>query len=310
MQENLIGYILNEKLIKKDGSTISEDERAKSIAILDQTDTYYAVGTKKEVILADAKVRNILIKSVSINLIEDIDFESLTSYEIYQSIIETCVRTEEEWRNEIKDYLNYTKFDPEGEKHISLFISNFKQKFKELEKLKAKPSEDDKFNYLYRAMPIELAKDGNMLQFQKDLNGVIENLIQSYNKLKEIRKLDEIYGNKNNITDKSPVSNSSEVQENYNHTRTKGNNNFNNSRKDIECWYLVRKVILKESVGIKNQIMITRKEKIIIIKKIIKLIKKEENKAGGKIKCQNNEVKVNEEEDKHREYFFKDYNNA
>jgi len=82
-------------------------------------------------------------------------------------------------------------------------------------------------------MPIELAKDGNMLQFQKDLNGVIENLIQSYNKLKEIRKLDEIYGNKNNITDKSPVSNSSEVQENYNHTRTKGNNNFNNSRKDI-----------------------------------------------------------------------------
>jgi len=96
MQENLIGYILNEKLIKKDGSTISEDERAKSIAILDQTDTYYAVGTKKEVILADAKVRNILIRSVSINLIEDIDFESLTSYEIYQSIIETCVRTEEE----------------------------------------------------------------------------------------------------------------------------------------------------------------------------------------------------------------------
>jgi len=106
------------------------------------------------------------------------------------------------------------------------------------------------------------------------------------------------------------VSNSSEVQVNYNHTRTKGNNNFNNSRKDIECWYLVRKVILKESVGIKNQIMITRKEKIIIIKKIIKLIKKEENKAGGKIKCQNNEVKVNEEEDKHRVYFSKDYNDA
>jgi len=123
MQENLIGYILNEKLIKKDGSTISEDERAKSIAILDQTDTYYAVGTKKEVILADAKVRNILIKSVSINLIEDIDFESLTSYEIYQSIIETCVGTEEERLNEIKDYLTYTKFDPEGEKHISLFIT-------------------------------------------------------------------------------------------------------------------------------------------------------------------------------------------
>jgi len=241
MQENLIGYILNEKLIKKDGSTISEDERAKSIAILDQTDTYYAVGTKKEVILADAKVRNILIRSVSINLIEDIDFESLTSYEIYQSIIETCVRTEEEWRNEIKDYLNYTKFDPEGEKHISLFISNFKQKFKELEKLKAKPSEDDKFNYLYRAMPIELAKDGNMLQFQKDLNGVIENLIQSYNKLKEIRKLDEIYGNKNNKTDTSPVSNSSKVQVNYNQPRTKGNNNFNISRKDIECWYCSKK---------------------------------------------------------------------
>jgi len=96
MQENLIGYILNEKLIKKDRSTISEDERAKSIHVLGQTDTYYAVGTKKEVILADAKVRNILIRSVSINLIEDIDFESLTSYEIYQSIIETCVRTEEE----------------------------------------------------------------------------------------------------------------------------------------------------------------------------------------------------------------------
>ena len=73
---------------------------------------------------------------------------------------------------------------------------------------------------------------------------------------------------------------------------------------------MVRKVILKESVGIKNQIMITRKEKNIIIKKTIKIIKKEENKAGGKIKCQNNEIKVNEEEDKHKEYFFKDYNDA
>jgi len=90
-------------------------------------------------------------------------------------------------------------------------------------------------------MPIELAKDGNMLQFQKDLNGVIENLIQSYNKLKEIRKLDEIYGNKNNKTDTSPVSNSSKVQVNYNQPRTKGNNNFNISRKDIECWYCSKK---------------------------------------------------------------------
>jgi len=41
-------------------------------------------------------------------------------------------------------------------------------------------------------MPIELAKDANMLQFQKDLNGAIKNLIQSYYKLKEICKLDEI----------------------------------------------------------------------------------------------------------------------
>ncbi|KAL6625933.1 hypothetical protein U3516DRAFT_490030, partial [Neocallimastix sp. 'constans'] len=34
MKENLLGYILNEKLIKKDGSTLSEDERAKPIAVL------------------------------------------------------------------------------------------------------------------------------------------------------------------------------------------------------------------------------------------------------------------------------------
>lgn len=68
-----------------------------------------------------------------------------------------------------------------GEKsYIFLVISNLKQKFKELEKLNAKPSNDDKFNYLYRAILIELAKDTDMSHYQKDLDGAIKSLIQSY----------------------------------------------------------------------------------------------------------------------------------
>jgi len=59
------------------GSTLVDTEKEKSIAVLGLTDTYYVIGTKEKEILADAKVRNIIINSVNISLIEDIDFESL-----------------------------------------------------------------------------------------------------------------------------------------------------------------------------------------------------------------------------------------
>jgi len=38
-----------------------DTEKEKSIALLGLTDTYYVIGTKEKEILADAKVRNIIL---------------------------------------------------------------------------------------------------------------------------------------------------------------------------------------------------------------------------------------------------------
>jgi len=230
---NLTDYLNSVKIEKVDGSTLKEEEKQNLILVDDTINTYYKKGTKSEVLKNDAKVKEIILNSINEELASSIDFISGTAYEIYRMIVNLNLSDEKDRIEEIKDSLNHSKYDPESDPSLSIFISNMNLKFKELENLGEKLEFKEKFIYLFNAMPEELTIKTNLIDLQTDWEDTTKKLIERVQLLKGVKEKKE---KSENIVSNLNTPN---VQSNYTNKNYSNNNNkYNNKnyKNNIECW--------------------------------------------------------------------------
>jgi len=235
-------YIYQEVLTKIDGSTLGEEEKDNLILVDDTVNTYFKKGTKKDDITKDTKTKEILLNSIGNDLVENIDFISSTAYEVYNIIKDINLSDDKDRIEEIKDSLSNMKYDTENSTSLSIFISNMNLKFKELENLKAGLEFKEKFDYLYNAIPEELAIKTNLISHQNNWEDTTKHLINTSQQLKRLKEKRE-----KNKKEETEIDTNLNVESNNNERNNKINNykgnynkkyykkNFRNSKKFIKC---------------------------------------------------------------------------
>eukprot|EP00833_Pecoramyces_ruminatium_P004229 jgi/Orpsp1_1/1178261/evm.model.c7180000064607.2 len=228
---DLIEYIYQEILKKVPGSELTSEQKASAILVDGTIDTYYNVGTKKDQIKKDTKAKNYLMNSISNDIAADIDFVTLTAYEIYQIIKGMNISDDKDRIQELKNELDSMKYNETGS--LSIFISNMSMKFNELEKLGENLTDKDKIDYLYNTISEDLADKANLLK-ETTWTSATKNLVETYQRIKKLREK----RNKNNDI----VSNSTNVE---------SNNSFNNNKINTKNINIIStiKTIKKEIIG-------------------------------------------------------------
>ncbi len=227
---------INKEIIKKvEGSSINDESKKDLILVDDTIDTYYASGTKEDDIVKDARTKDILMNSINNELAVNIDFISSTAYEVFQIIKNLNVSVDKDRIEEIKNSLSKTKYDPEGDMSLSIFISNMNLKFKELENLSAPQDFQDKFDYLYNSIPQELAIKTNLISHQTNWEDTTKHLIDTAQHLKRLKeKL-----NKNTQENDSTEANYNNSTGNYHNKENKSTRkprSAESRKKGIKCW--------------------------------------------------------------------------
>ncbi|OUM62388.1 hypothetical protein PIROE2DRAFT_11348 [Piromyces sp. E2] len=180
-------YIHQEVVKKVDGSQLSADEKKNMTLVGDSVNIYYAKGTKEKDIVNDATTKEVLMYSIDSKLATNIDFISTTAYEVFNTIKGINVSDDRDRIQELKDSLSNTKYDPNGELSLSIFISNMNIKFKKLENLKVTLAYSDKFDYLYNSIPEELAIKSNLISQTENWENTTKYLINTAQHLKRLQ---------------------------------------------------------------------------------------------------------------------------
>jgi len=171
------------------------------------------------------------MNSISNYLASKIDFISSTAYEIFKLIATLNQRSRSERIEEIKEELIKLKYDPDNDGALSIFISDMNLKFKELENLKEKLEYQDKFNYLYSAIPEDLAIKSNILSCEPNWEETTSHLIKVSQQLKSIQEIiikkEERASTSLNVETKIKSNYICDNQNNNNKTR----NNYNQNQK-------------------------------------------------------------------------------
>lgn len=256
--KGLTDFIYTNKIKKVKSSELSEEdskpEKKKNLIPVDGlTETYFEAGTDRKDLEKDAKAKRYLMNSINNDLAMNIDFISSTAYEVYELIKGLNEIDDNDKIENLKDSLNKTKYIPSQNTSLSIFISNMNIKFNELESLNAAAKDTEKFDYLYNAIPEELAIKSNLISHQENWKSTTEYLIkieQQLRRLKEKKEKQEevVSNNVNTKIIKSPVKtnnynkfnnnkNKNYNKKNYNSNNKNNNNSYNkNNRYNIECW--------------------------------------------------------------------------
>ena len=264
-------YILKEKIKKIPENKLSKEQKKRLTLVDGTTDTYYEESVTEDMTQEDSLVKEYLINSISKELAEKFDFITLTAYEIYKLISSLNVNDDNDLIEEIKNSLEKEKYTPGKDASLSIFISNMKTKFRELNVLKASPSEQEKIDYLYNSIPDDLALRSNAINFEGNFDEFSELLIKTNQrliKLTERRLKSSINNNQSNSSDNLQgvnedlsknintypngaknnennfESNFNKVHKNNNHKYNKRNYNnknyqYNHRKQDkseVECW--------------------------------------------------------------------------
>eukprot|EP00833_Pecoramyces_ruminatium_P007196 jgi/Orpsp1_1/1181228/evm.model.c7180000076365.1 len=208
-RKGLEQYIQKDVLTKVDGSKLSGEAKKKLKLIDETTNLYYSESVTDEIIKADAETKDYLMKHRLFN-------EYLNQSNKNDRI------------EEIKEELDKMRYDPEGETTLTIFISRMNLKFKELTSLNENLEFQEKFDYLYNAIPEELAIKSNIISHQVSWEDTTSHLIKVERQLKRLKE------KRQKNEENSPVSTNIETKKsknkNYKNARCKTNKN------DIKCW--------------------------------------------------------------------------
>eukprot|EP00833_Pecoramyces_ruminatium_P010971 jgi/Orpsp1_1/1185003/evm.model.c7180000091909.1 len=303
-RKGLEQYIQKDVLTKVDGSKLSGEAKKKLKLIDETTNLYYSESVTDEIIKADAETKDYLMNSISIDLVDDIDFISLSAYEIFKLITSLNQSNKNDRIEEIKEELDKMRYDPEGETTLTIFISRMNLKFKELTSLNENLEFQEKFDYLYNAIPEELAIKSNIISHQVSWEDTTSHLIKVERQLKRLKE------KRQKNEENSPVSTNIEtkVNSNYNNDSNSNYNNDSNSNNDKNGYYKnYNRNYKSKNKNYKNARCKTNKNDIKCWN-------------CGKFGHYSNECKMNRSDknyryksknkNKHEEYFFKDYNDA
>eukprot|EP00833_Pecoramyces_ruminatium_P008216 jgi/Orpsp1_1/1182248/evm.model.c7180000080483.1 len=232
-RKGLEQYIQKDVLTKVDGSKLSGEAKKKLKLIDETTNLYYSESVTDEIIKADAETKDYLMNSISIDLVDDIDFISLSAYEIFKLITSLNQSNKNDRIEEIKEELDKMRYDPEGETTLTIFISRMNLKFKELTSLNENLEFQEKFDYLYNAIPEELAIKSNIISHQVSWEDTTSHLIKVERQLKRLKE------KRQKNEENSPVSTNIEtkVNSNYNNDSNSNYNNDSNSNNDKNGYY-------------------------------------------------------------------------
>jgi len=204
-EKDLNEYIQIEKLKKiKENELDEKVDKSKLYKVDGTEDIYFTSDVTKTMIKYDTRAKRIIINSIDSELVKKLDFISSTAYEIYNLITGIYEVSGNEKIRKIKKELENMKFDPEKDLSLSIFISNMNIKFNELEVLKEKLSEQDKFDYLYNSIPEELATKANLLTMKGNWEKITTDLVEINQKLKRVtekkQRVEEMETNYSKVT--------------------------------------------------------------------------------------------------------------
>jgi len=224
-RKGLEQHILKDILTKVDASKLSDEAKKKLKPIDETTNLYYSESVTDKIIKADAEAKDYLMNSISIDLVDDIDFISLSAYEIFKLITSLNQSNKNDRIEKLKEELDKMRYDPEGETTLTIFISKMNLKFKELANLNENLDFQEKYDYLYNAIPEELVLRSNIISYQDSWEDTTSHLIKVERQLKRLKEKRQ--KNEDNI----PVSTNIETKVNSNY------NNDNNSNNDKNGYY-------------------------------------------------------------------------
>jgi len=187
---------------------------------------------------------------------------------------------------------------------IYLYQYSYQYEFKVqgIRKFKVKISFQEKFNYLYNAIPEEMAIKTNLISQKTSWEDTTKHLIETLHHLKRLKEkrnkdIQQENVEMNYITKKDKVDNKIKYHK---------KNKPENRKHEIKCWNCGRKGHYREDCKQKNKKFNNNYNRG-------KRYEKKERSMGDETVCQNNESSNNNDtkkEDKHQEYFFADYNDA
>jgi hypothetical protein len=184
-------FIINglEECIEKDmlpkiNKTDSEYEEG-LIKVIGTSDKYYKKKITKDMIKEDCKAKWLISENISDELLMKVGFEEKSSYDIWNNIKISFKKSNNALKTEIKNELDEMKYDRNED--FNLFLSNMINKFNKLRELNAEPSSDEKFDYLWSALPDDIQSKSNMMEYQDDWDKCCSHMIKSVPRLKQLK---------------------------------------------------------------------------------------------------------------------------
>jgi len=219
---NELDQYIYEDNMKKIANNAENFESLKGMKIRG-TDTYYHKSVTTKMIVGDSKAKRYISMNLENEIKLSIDFKNSSAYDIWKLLKKTFTKGNEEMKLQLNEKLENMTYDKSTD--IGIFIANMEITFDKLKKLGENVNDERKFNYLYNAIPSDIAQLTNLLGFQNDWNGCCNMLKTSIPRIKFLNTLKI-------KQEKAKVFNN-EVRTNESNSRNKQNRKH--SKRNIRC---------------------------------------------------------------------------
>ncbi|ORX76740.1 hypothetical protein BCR32DRAFT_244263 [Anaeromyces robustus] len=222
--KGLDSYIYEEKL-KKIKITDSEYKNS-CIKVKGTSDLYFSPSVTEAMFKNDIKAKRYINVNLDDNNKNKIDFKSKTAFEIWKLLESTYQEGKEERKLKYKRKLDSMMYNKKDD--FEMFLSNMEIIFSKLIELNVDINNENKFNYLYNALPYDIIQQTNIISYQEDWEECCEHLKKTIPRLKFLKEL------RTNQT--KTEANYSGVR-NYNKYKHKYNSNNNNYyNRNLKCF--------------------------------------------------------------------------
>ena len=195
------------------------------IKVQGTSDLYYKENVNKTMIKNDNKAKCFISLSLDDETKRKINFNTFTAYEIWKLLKGTFQKGNEERKENLKTELGKLRYNLD--KDFEILLSGMENLFYQLKELGAEPSDEQKFNYLFKALPRNLTQNANIMVFLDNWEECKKHLIKVIPRYKFLTK------DKTNL--KAFNTTTIGVKRNYksigNNSNTKGRN-----ERTIKCY--------------------------------------------------------------------------